>query len=89
MTSQQSVIWFVANAILIVTVLTVGTLGAADLLTRRGRAAQKASMRPVEVRQEPGAGRAGWSTVATGGDRPSDRASRPGTAPDHAGPPGL
>lgn len=52
MTGQQSVIWFIANTLVIVAVLTVGTLGAADLLTRRGRAAQKA-LRHSEAQRRP------------------------------------
>ena len=35
-------IWFVAIAIMTVTVFTVGTLAAADILTKRGRDWQKA-----------------------------------------------
>lgn len=45
MTPLQSLIWFVANLIVIVAVLVIGTLGAADVLTKRGRDLQKAVRR--------------------------------------------
>lgn len=75
MTGQQSVIWFIANAIVIVAVLTIGTLGAADLLTRRGRAEQRASLRPRESSKED-------SRLTASGEAPSldsvpGRAGRP------------
>jgi hypothetical protein len=45
MTDVQYVIWFIANAIVIVAVLAVGTLGAAGILTRHGRDLDKAARR--------------------------------------------
>ena len=45
MSDVQYVIWFVANAIVIVAVLAVGTLGAAGILTRHGRDQDRASRR--------------------------------------------
>jgi hypothetical protein len=65
-TSEQSVIWFIANAIVIVAVLTIGTLGTADLLTRRGRAEQQASLRPEPARSDGPASRPRPATTATG-----------------------
>lgn len=50
MTQLQTMVWFVANALAIVGILTVGTLGAADILTRRGRELHR-SIRAVDARR--------------------------------------
>ena len=48
MTNSQAMIWFIATAVMTATVLTVGTLAAADILTKRGREWHKAVQRSRE-----------------------------------------
>jgi hypothetical protein len=45
MTNSQAMIWFIATAVMTATVLAVGTLAAADILTKRGRDWHKAVQR--------------------------------------------
>lgn len=66
MTDTAYLIWFIATAVAIVALLTIGTLAAADLLQREPRT----PTRPVTVRSAP---------VATADSAPVEQ-SAPATA---------
>lgn len=49
MTETQYLIWFIAQAVVTIAILVVGTLGAADLLPRPRRRRRVPEKRPVVV----------------------------------------